>query len=603
MKMEIKNNEQEENLKKLISYKDPNRIRGLIQKNSYSSVEKFKLNLKAYELKRINPIDKLISMDMLRTKIDAHPYQMNVALTVLKDMNINAILADEVGLGKTIEAGIILKELLTRGLVNSILIICPKALLTQWKDELREKFGENFEIANENGFSGFEYEDKVICSSGLLLHRSKQIQSRKWDLVIVDEAHQYRNTKSKGRSCLVEIQKSHLLLLTATPINNKLTDLFSLVDLVYPGLLETENSFKSRYSADTKNRIVREDTVNELKNKIAEVMCRTRKIETDIPFTQRFVESRRINASPEELEFIERTTDYLKDLCNNRFKTVEELKIQNPLKKREFSMAQSNAILIFQALSIQQSISSSPKAAIDTLNKRYNKHPAERPILKEIIKLAHKIKPAKLELLKQILKEVKNKQAVIFCLRKSTAYELQSILNKKFGKAEVYSGDISSHIKRKKIIDEFKKGNIQYLVATDAAAEGLNLQHCNILFNYDLHWNPMKIEQRIGRIHRFGQEQDVTIFNLSVKDTIDDYVIHVLFQKIDLFTMTIGGMETVLSEIKDDVADIEKTIMDIVLRTKTKRDIKKELVELSKDLEYAKKKQKLAEKFTQGVLG
>jgi len=589
--------------KKLVSYSDPNRIRGLLQKRSYSSIDKLKLNLKAYEMKRINAIDKLISMDILRTKIDAHPYQMNVALTVLKDMNINAILADEVGLGKTIEAGIILKELLIRSVINSVFIICPKALLTQWKEELREKFGEDFEIANEKGFSGFEYEDRVICSSGLLLHRTKQIQSRKWDLIIVDEAHQFRNTKSKGRSCLMEIPRSHLLLLTATPINNKLTDLFSLIDLVYPGLLETESSFKSRYSADTKNRIVRDDTVDELRNKIAQVMCRTRKIETDIPFTQRFVESRRINASPDELEFIERTTEYLKDLCNNKFKTVEELKIQNPTRKREFSMAQSNAILIFQALSIQQSLSSSPKAAIDTLNKRYKEHPAERPILKDIIKLAHKIKPAKVELLKQVLKEIKDKQAVIFCLRKSTAYELQKILNKEFGKSEVYSGDVSSHNKRKKMIDEFREGNIKYLVATDAAAEGLNLQFCNVLFNFDLHWNPMKIEQRIGRVHRFGQDKDVTIFNLSVKDTIDDYVIHVLFQKIDLFAMTIGGMETILSEIKDDVADIEKTIMDIVLRTKTKRDIKRELSELSKNLEYAKKKQQLAEKFTQGVLG
>ena len=113
----------------------------------------------------------------------------------------------------------------------------------------------------------------------------------------------------------------------------------------------------------------------------------------------------------------------------------------------------------------------------------------------------------------------------------------------------------------------------------------------------------MKLEQRIGRVHRFGQEKDVTIFNLCIKDTIDDYVLHILFQKIDLFTMTIGGMETILSEIKEDIADMEKTIMDIILRCKTKRDIKKELEERSKDLEYAKEKQKLAENFTKGVLG
>jgi SNF2 family DNA or RNA helicase len=591
------------NPNKLISYSDPHKIRELIQKKNFSSINELKLNIEASEIKKINPIDNLISMGVLRTKIDAHPYQMNVALTVLKDMNVNAILADEVGLGKTIEAGMIIKELILRDRIKSVLIICPKALLNQWKDELREKFGENFEIANDKSFQGFEFEDKVICSSGLVLHRNKQITSRKWDLIIVDEAHLYRNTKSKGRADLLKIPKSHLLLLTATPINNKLTDLFSLVDLVYPGLLETENSFKSRYSADEKNRVVRNDTVDELRNKIAQVMCRTRKIETDIPFTQRFVESRRIDASKEEKIFIEKTTEYLKDLCNNKFNTVEDLKIKNPLMKDRSSNLQSKAILIFQALSIQQSISSSPRAAIDTLTKRYNAHPKERAALKEIIVLARKVKPAKLELLKKVLKEIKGKQSVIFCIRKSTAAELKSVLTKEFGRAEIYSGDVSSHNKRKEIIDDFKEGKIRYLVATDAAAEGLNLQNCNTLFNYDLHWNPMKIEQRIGRVHRFGQDKDVTIFNLSVKDTIDDYVIHVLFQKIDLFKMTIGGMETILSEIKDDVADIEQTIMDIVTRTKTKRDVKKELKELSKDLEYSKKKQQLAEKFTKGVLG
>ena len=594
--------EDKDNLKRLISYSDINHIRGQIQKNNYSGFQKFKLNLKAYDLKKFNTIDKLISMAILRTKIDAHPYQMNVALSVLRDMNTNAILADEVGLGKTIEAGMILKELILREVIHSVLIIVPKALLNQWKDELREKFGEDFIIANDDSeFTDFEYHDKVICSSGLLLHRYKKIMQRKWDLIVVDEAHTYRNTKSKGRIYLSEIPRTHILLLTATPINNKLTDLFSLADIVYPGLLETESSFVSRYAEDSKCRIVRSDTVKDLRNKLAQIMCRTRRIETDIPFTKRFVETRRIEANADEMEFIDKSTDFLKDLCNNKFKTVEELKIQNPTKK-EFSEAQSNAILIFQAISIQQSISSSPKAAIETFQKRYAAHPAERDALKEIINIAKKVESSKIKLLKQVLKEIKKEQAVIFCLRKATTEEIKSILDKEFGKSEVYSGDVSSS-KRKKILEEFKEGKIQYLVATDAAAEGLNLQHCSILFNYDLHWNPMKIEQRIGRVHRFGQEKDVTIFNLCIKDTIDDYVLHVLFQKIDLFTMTIGGMETILSEVKEDIADMEKAIIEIVLRSKTKRDVKKELENMSKDLEYAREKQKLAEKFTKGVLG
>jgi superfamily II DNA/RNA helicase len=373
--------------------------------------------------------------------------------------------------------------------------------------------------------------------------------------------------------------------------------------LISPGILGTESSFKSRYAEDGKCRKIRTNSIDELRNKIFQVMCRTRRIDTDIPFTKRFVESRRIDAGDDELKFIDKSTNYLKDLYNNKFKTVEELKIQNT--SIGSSDAQSRAIVVFQAIILQQSISSSPQAAIETMQKRYENHPQERPILEEIIELAKLIIPSKLELLKQILKEVREEQAVIFCLRKATTNELKAVLNKEFGKAEIYNGDISSS-KRKEILTDFKNGDIRYLVATDAAAEGLNLQHCNLLFNYDLHWNPMKIEQRIGRVHRFGQEKDVTIFNLCIKDTIDDYVLHILFQKIELFTMTIGGMETILSNIKEDSedgADMDRTIMEIVLRSKTKLDIKKELEKLSEDIKYSKKKQEFAEQFTKGVLG
>jgi SNF2 family DNA or RNA helicase len=122
------------------------------------------------------------------------------------------------------------------------------------------------------------------------------------------------------------------------------------------------------------------------------------------------------------------------------------------------------------------------------------------------------------------------------------------------------------------------------------------------MFNYDLHWNPMKIEQRIGRLHRFQQDRDVTVFNLSVKDTIDDYVLHILYQKIDLFTMTIGKMETVLAELNEGSQDIQKTIAEILLRSNSRLDIKKELEKLANDLTISRKNQELAEKFTQGVL-
>jgi superfamily II DNA/RNA helicase len=218
-----------------------------------------------------------------------------------------------------------------------------------------------------------------------------------------------------------------------------------------------------------------------------------------------------------------------------------------------------------------------------------------------LIELAAKVKSAKIDLLRNVLKEIPKEQALIFCLRKITCHQIKEMLNREFGRAAVYLGDLDQ-MERDRVIDSFKRGETRYLVATDAAAEGLNLQNCCVMFNYDLHWNPMKIEQRIGRIHRFQQDRDVTIFNLSIKDTIDDYVLHILYQKIDLFTMTVGKMETVLAELKEGSQDIQKTIAEILLRSNSRLDIKKELEKLADDLVASRKNQELAEKFTKVFL-
>jgi len=164
-------------------------------------------------------------------------------------------------------------------------------------------------------------------------------------LVIVDEAHKFRNIKSKRRTILANLPRKNLLLLTATPLCNKITDLYSLIDLIYPGRVGTESAFKSRYAADTKCRVVRQDRVDQLRNIVSEVMCRTRRVDTDIPFTNRIVESRRIEAENIEYEFIEKATQYLKDICDNKFKSIEQLKYENPASSKDHS--ESLGVLIF----------------------------------------------------------------------------------------------------------------------------------------------------------------------------------------------------------------------------------------------------------------
>jgi SNF2 family DNA or RNA helicase len=432
-----------------------------------------------------------------------------------------------------------------------------------------------------------------------LYRKYDELASRTWDIIVVDEAHAFRNTHSKGRAALANIRKNHLLLLTATPLCNKLTDLYSIVDLIQPGLLDSERAFISRFAEDTKSRVVRSEEIDYLKQYLRDVMCRTRREQTGIPFTKRCVDSRTLEANEGEREFIDQATEYLRDMSNNHFKTIETLIAENP--NRKISESQSNAILVFQAITLQQSFSSSPFAAIESLKKRQQRFPMEAEATSRLIEMAEKVKGAKMELLRTVLKEIPNEQALIFCLRKITAHKLKEMLDQEFGSAAVFLGDMNQ-AERDTVIESFKCGETKYLVATDAAAEGLNLQNCCVMFNYDLHWNPMKIEQRIGRIHRYKQDRDVTIFNLSVKDTIDDYVLHILYQKIDLFTMTVGKMETVLAELKEGSQDIQKTIAEILLRSNSHLDIKKELERLAEDLNVSRKNQELSEKFTQGVL-
>jgi superfamily II DNA/RNA helicase len=371
------------------------------------------------------------------------------------------------------------------------------------------------------------------------------------------------------------------------------------VDLIQPGLLDSERAFLSRYAKDAKSRVVKQQEAGQLRQTLWDVMCRTRREQTGIPFTKRMVESRALEPNDYEREFIEQATEYLRDIGQNRFRTIEALIAENPNKR--FSESQSNAILVFQAVTLQQSFSSSPDASIESLKRRQQRFPMETEATNKLIEMAAKVKSAKMDLLKNVLNEAPNEQALIFCLRKITARKLKEMLQTEFGKAAVYVGDMNQ-AERDTIIESFRKGETKYLVATDAAAEGLNLQNCCVMFNYDLHWNPMKIEQRIGRIHRFKQDRDVTIFNLSVKDTIDDYVLHILYQKIDLFTMTVGKMETVLAELKEGSQDIQKTIGEILLRSRSRLDIKSELEKLANNLNVSREKQELAEKFTQGVL-
>jgi len=548
-----------------------------------------KLSLMATNLLKTGKIENLSALDLLEGRFEPYPYQLKVALNVLKEKSSVALLADEVGLGKTIEVGLILKEHIVRGNIHSILIITPKALVHQWKEELSEKFGEEFSTTEEDDFN---YEsNRIITSFNKLSRNVEKFTGRQWDMVVVDEAHLLINAASKRRQAVSSIDRRYMLLCTATPLCNKLTDIYSIVDLLYPGLLGTEKSFKARYFADRQGRICKPEMKGELKKIVSKVMVRTLRKDSGIPFTERYIYSFRITGSREEMLLYDTVLKYMRSI----YYPYEKNGDMTPVSR-------TNYLLMKELITMQQSLSSSPRALIKSLMNRKEKYPRESQVIDEIIALASEIGTySKVQKLLETLSGIPNEQAIIFTLRLETAYLLCDSLNENYMPAKVYEGRLSGY-ERQALIDEFRRGKLQYIVATDTAAEGLNLQNATTVVNYDLHWNPMKIEQRIGRVHRRGQNRDVNIFNLVMKDTIDDYVLKVLFEKIDLFKMTIGGIEAILSEMKDADFSIEETIMDIILRCSKKRDIEKELEQLRESMEYIKEQSTLREEFSKAIL-
>lgn len=581
------------------TFLDDSKIASKILNNECNNSGKWlKLSIMAKELIKSGKIDSLSTLDLLEGRFDPFPYQLKVALNVLKEKSSIALLADEVGLGKTIEIGLILKEHIVRDNIHSILIITPKALITQWRDELSEKFGEEFSTTEDDDFdySG----SRIITSFNKLSRNVEKFTNRQWDMVIVDEAHLLINSNSKRRQAVSSIDRRYMLLSTATPLCNRLTDIYSLVDLLYPGILGTERNFKSNFFEDRAGRICRTDMKNELKKVLSKVMVRTLRKDSGIPFTERHVYSLKINSSREENLLYESTLSLMRNIYKNSHSgNFLKLMFSN---NEVVPKNKSNYMLMKELIILQQSLSSSPKALIKSLENRKSKNPLEEQMIDPIIELASNVgNYSKLQKLIETLNSLPGQKAIIFTLRLETAHMLCDSLNENYMPSRVYEGRLSGY-ERQALIEDFRKGKLQYIVATDSAAEGLNLQNASIVVNYDLHWNPMKIEQRIGRVHRRGQQMDVTVFNLVMKDTIDDYVLKVLYEKIDLFKMTIGGIEAILSEIKDGDFDIEETIMNIIMNSSNRRDIEKELEKLREDMEYKKQQSELREEFSKGVL-
>jgi len=578
-----------------------------LQNGIYDSPKFFNLHNRGVEIAVIDNFDKLMSLD--NVKVELFPHQIDSAYTVVNKLKLSALLADEVGLGKTIEAGIIIKELLCRALVKKILILVPASLTTQWQQEMKTKFGEDFIRRDE--FSGKEFWDrfdKIISSidTAKQPENAQMIKSIAWDLIIIDEAHKLKNEQTLNFQFVEKIPKKYFLMLTATPMQNNLKELYNMFTLLKPGLLGTYSQFQSRFMVDIRTPANHE----ELQSLLKEVMIRNRRCDVNIKFPDRIVKNVSFMLSKEEMELYNDLEKFIRAhystgvmlvlMILQRVATSSSFAITSTLNKMLYTIENGVSFTELEKQLLGESedgisdveivkdrLSKIKEKAEDKLSKASKIWDVEW--LKRLVAQSSKIKTNTKgeELLKYVNTYLKNDKILIFTgFRKTQDYLFKLFSNAGY-KCVNFNGSMN-WVDKDKAIEDFKE-SCQILISTEAGGEGRNLQFCHVLINYDLPWNPMKIEQRIGRIHRLKQEHDVLIVNFSSKDTIEEYILELLYVKIKLFHTVIGELDTILSNVVDTPASFEKTILDIVVKSKDKLEIKEKFEKMTLDFEKGKK--------------
>lgn len=472
-----------------------------------------------YEIEKANLITEFTGLQSPKylPNLTPLPHQLDVAQTVIEKMNGKAILADEVGLGKTIEAGLILKEYLIRGLVKKALILSPASLINQWAEELNNKF--YIPATPYKKKCSLEHIDIVIMSMDTAKkspHR-ELIYDQDYDMIIIDEAHKLKNHKTKIYEFVQSLKKKFCLLLTATPIQNDVFELFYLISLLKPGHLGNFDVFQRAFSA-SKHNFENDEFLKELVN---QVMVRNRRQDTGIEWTNRCVQNILVHFTKEEREVYE---------------MFPQLGDVSSVFSETFSM-----------ITLQKEMCSSKEACSLTLENMSQNCSDEDSIqfVKEMMEKLMSLEiNAKAEKAYEIISKA-NDKVIIFTEYRASQIYLQWFLHTKGIKSVLFNGKFSKS--KRDYMKRLFQEQAQVLIATEAGGEGINLQFCHHVINYDLPWNPMKLEQRIGRVHRLGQEHDVQIYNLVIVDTIEQNILDLLQTKIDVFEKAVGELDEILA--------------------------------------------------------
>jgi SNF2 family DNA or RNA helicase len=536
-------------------------------------------------LRLLRGFEELLCLEGL-TGVEHFPHQIETARRVLRHFHGRVLLADEVGLGKTIEACLLLREYLLRGLVRRALILVPAALVPQWEEELAAKFHLEFAVATNPDAEFWKTTDRVLASLSLAKSRRnfEAVTAHPWDLVIVDEAHHCKSRQTRNWQLVNAIQRRYLFLLTATPVQNDLLELYNLLTLLAPGHLKTEADFKKHYMRrgnprDPRNR-------ERLRTLLGEVMVRNTRSLVSLDLPPRYAHTILVAPDQAEAHLYGLLDTYLRWRRPSRPAAAPETEQPGPEPLFETPPAagddgangESAALNRMQINTLLLAAGSHPAALLPVLERTAAADPRAGPLL-DLARGAGV--SAKEKRLLQLLEDNRRDKTLVFANFTATLERLQAVLREAGIPFSLFSGAQTARQKAEAVAQ--LRDRVPVMLCSESGGEGQNLQFCNTLVNFDLPWNPMRIEQRVGRIHRIGQKREVFIFNLCRPGSLEARVLGLLSDKIRMFELVVGEVGSILGNLEGG-DEFETLVLNMWIRSRDEAELGREFEQLGESL-------------------